>query len=284
MNFQEAKVRSKQIIWLAVLAAAVLAFSGQAKADPCNIFGFGTPTCFTSSDVVYLYYGTLTVLAPDGSLLSTSDLETAETGLGGFHNQDGQTTPTPADFVAQFPSVVGQMQADPQVQLSTIPSWAISNIPNLADANGLGFVQDPTAPLNTPPDPAVVSFENQLADVGGPYTTLSDTGFLLPPTTSAYCDYFNAVLAPFFPGEVCTPQTVPSSTTSFYEFTYQIGPDTIGDNTYTSFVNFQIYYRDVTEQLVATPEPALLWPLLAGLIAMAFFRRTNSNYRRNDLQ
>jgi hypothetical protein len=277
-------VHLKRLIWIGVLAVAALTFSGQAKADPCNFLGFGSPTCFVGSDVVYLYYGSLTVLAPDGSLLSTSDLETAETGLGGFANQDGQTTPTPADFVALFPSLVGQMQSDPQVQLSTIPAWAISNITNLADANGLGYVQDPTAPLNTPPDPAVVAFENQLANVGGPYTTLSDTGFLLPPTTAAYCDYFNTVLAPFLPGETCVPQTVPSATTSFYEFTYQLGPDTIGADTYTSDVNFQIYYRDVTEQLVATPEPALLLPLLAGLIAMGLFRRRNPNYRGNDLQ
>jgi hypothetical protein len=42
---------------------------------------------------------------------------------------------------------------------------------------------------------------------------------------------------------------------SFYEFTYHLGPDTIGADTDTSYVNFQIYYRDVTEQLVATPSP-----------------------------
>ena len=269
----------KRMIWVGVLAAAALAFSSQAKADSCGIFGLGGPTCFAGTDVVYLYYGTLTVLAPDGSLLSTSDLETAETGLSGFSNSTNQPLPTPADFIALFPSLMGQMQSDPQVQLSTIPSWAISNITNLADPNGLGFVQDPAAPLNSPPTPAVVSFENQLANVGGPYTTLSDTGFLLPPATAAYCDYFNTVLAPFLPGETCTPQTVPSSTMSFYEFTYQLGPDTIGADTYTSLVNFQIYYRDVTEQLVATPEPALLAPLLAGLIAMGFFQRRNGNRR-----
>jgi hypothetical protein len=280
MNLREASVRSKQVIWLAVFVAAALTFSGQAKAGPCNIFGFGTPTCFVGNDVVYLYYGTLTLLAPDGSLLSTTDLETAETGLGGFSNEDGQSTPTPAAFVSLFPSLVGQMQSDPQVQLSTIPSWAISNIANLGDSNGLGFVQDPTAPLNSPSDPAVASFENQLANVGGPYTTLSDTGFLLPPTTAAYCDYFNTVLSPVLLGETCTPQTVPSPTTSFYEFTYQLGPDTIGSDTYTSDVNFQIYYRDVTEELVATPEPAMLAPLLAGLIAVGFLRRRNSNRLR----
>jgi hypothetical protein len=59
-------LRLRQIIWLAVLAPAVLAFARQAKADPCNILGLGSPTCF---------------------VLSTSDLETAETGLGGFSNQ-----------------------------------------------------------------------------------------------------------------------------------------------------------------------------------------------------
>lgn len=273
-------MRSKQLVWLAVLVAAALAFSGLAKADPCNVFGQGGPTCFVGTDVVYLYYGTLTLLNPDGSLLSTTDLETAETGLGGFSNSTGQTQSTPAGFVSLFPSLVGQLQSDPQVQLSTIPSWAISNITNLADSNGFGFVQDPTAPLNSPSDPAVASFENQLANVGGPYTTLSDTGFLLPPATAAYCAYFNAVLSPLLLGETCTPQTVPSATMSFYEFTYQLGPDTINGDTYTSDVNFQIYYRDVTEQLVATPEPGLVVPLLAGLAAMGLLQRRNSNHRR----
>ena len=272
MNRQEASVRSKQFIWLAVFVAAALTFSGQAQADGCGVTGLGGPTCFAGNDVVYLYYGTLTLLAPDGSLLSTTDLETAETGLGGFANSTGQTAATPADVVSLFPSLVGQMQSDPQVQLSTIPSWAISNITNLADSNGLGFVQDPTALLNSPSDPAVASFENQLANVGGPYTTLSDTGFLAPPTTAAYCAYFNAVLSPLLLGETCVPQTVPS-TGNFYEFTYQLGPDTIGGDTYTSLVNFQIYYRDVTEELVATPEPAMLLPLLAGLAVFGVMRR-----------
>jgi hypothetical protein len=63
------------------------------------------------------------------------------------------------------------------------------------------------------------------------------------------------------------------STGNFYEFTYQLGPDTIGGDTYTSLVNFQIYYRDVTEELVATPEPAMLLPLLAGLAVFGVMRR-----------
>jgi hypothetical protein len=277
-------VHLKRITWIGVLAGAVLTFSSLANAGSCGITGLGPPTCFVSSDVVYLYYGTLTLLAPDGTLLSTSDLETAETGLSAFTNSTNQSLPIPSDFIALYPSLVGQMQSDPQVQLSTIPSWAISNITNLADGNGLGFVQDPTAPFNSPPDPAVVSFENQLANVGGPYTTLSDTGFLAPPTTAAYCDYFNSVLSPILLGETCVPQTVPSPTGNFYEFTYQLGPDTIDGNTYTSDVNFQIFYRDVTEQLVATPEPALLTPLLAGLFAMGLFRRRKAIAAASDLQ
>ncbi len=263
----------KHMIWLGVLAAAALISSTQAQADSCGITGLGPSTCFVSTNVVYLYYGTLTLLAPDGSLLSTTDLETAETGLSNFANAQGQTVGIPPSFIATFPSLVGQMQSDPQITLSDIPSWAISNLSSLADANGLGLVQDPTAPLNTPPDPAVVAFDNQLANVGGPYTTVSDTGFLEPLTTPAYCDYFNAVLSPFLLGEVCVPQTVPSPTVSFYEFTYQLGPDTIGGNTYSSLVNFQIYDRDVTEQLVATPEPAPLAPLAAGLVILGFVRR-----------
>jgi hypothetical protein len=278
MNHQETSVL-KQIIWLAVFAAAALTFSGQAEADPCNVLGQGGPTCFVGTDVVYLYYGTLTLLNPDGSLLSTTDLETAETGLGGFSNSTEQIQSTPAGFVSLFPSLVGQLQSDPQVQLSTIPAWAISNITNLADSNGFGFVQDPNAFLNSPPDPAVVAYESELSDVGGPYTTLSDTGFLAPPTTAAYCDYFNTVYGPLLPGDVCVPQTAPT-TGNEYEFTYQLGPATIGGDTYASLVNFQIYYRDVTEQLVATPEPVLLAPLLAGLMAMGLLRRRNSNRRR----
>jgi hypothetical protein len=263
----------KHMLWLGVLAAAALIFSGPAKADSCGFTGLGPPTCFVTSDVVYLYYGTLTLLAPDGSLISTTDLETAETGLGNFTNAQNQTVTTPPSFIATFPSLVEQMQSDPQIMLSDIPPWAISNLSNLADTNGLGFVQDPTAPLNTPPDPAVVAFDNQLADVGGPYTTLSDTGFLEPLTTAAYCTYFNAVLAPFFPGEVCVPQTVASPSGDFYEFTYQLGPDSIGGNTYTSDVNFQIYDRNVTEQLVATPEPAPLAPMAAGLVILGLVSR-----------
>jgi len=276
MNRRQAHLR--RVTWMAALAAAILTFSGQAKADPCNSLGMGGLNCFVATDVVNVYYGTLTLLAPDGSLLSTTDLETAESDLGGFSNSSQQPAPIPSAFVASFPSLVGQLQGDTQVQLSTIPAWAISNLTNLADANGFGFVTDLSAPLNQPPDPAVVAFESQLANVGGPYTTLSDTGFLAPPTTAAYCDYFNSTFGSLLPGDVCVPQTAPTTTTE-YSFNYQLGPETIGGDGYTSLVNFQIYYRDVTEQLAATPEPAMLAPILAGLAALGLWRRRSRNRR-----
>jgi hypothetical protein len=66
---------------------------------------------------------------------------------------------------------------------------------------------------------------------------------------------------------------VPSPEGDAYAFTYQLGPEAINGDDYTSLVTFQIYYRDVTEQLVATPEPALLAPLVLGLAGLGLMRR-----------
>jgi hypothetical protein len=254
---------------LAALAAATLSFSGLAKADTCSPLGLVGPTCYFGTDTVYLYYGTLTLESPNGTVLSTTNVETAETSLGNQNNSTGDVVPSPAGLIALFPTIVPQIQSDPQSTFANLPAWAITNLVNLADANGFGFVQDLSAPFNQPPDPAVVAFNTQLANVGGPYTTLSDTGFLAPLTVAAYCTYIDALI----PGAPCTPQTVPSPTGDGYIFTYQIGPTPIDGNDYTSDVNFQIFSRNVTEQLVATPEPGMWAPLSLGFAIVTLLRR-----------
>jgi hypothetical protein len=261
-------VNLKHALFLAVLAAAFVSFPTLANADTCPITGTALPpTCFYAAGIVNLYYGTLTLDAPNGSLISTTNIETAATNLGDFGNSLNQFLPPPAAFVALFPTLVGQLQSDPQTTFANIPSWALSGLTNLADANGFGLVGPNGNPLDLT-YPGLVAFDAQLANVGGPYVTTSDTGFLAPPTTVAFCEYLSSV-DPFAP---CTPQTVPT-TFDDYAFTYQLGPDTIGADTYTSLVNFQIYYRDVTEQLVATPEPSTLIPLALGFAAILVARR-----------
>lgn len=261
-------MKLKRTIQLALLAAACGTFAGLAKADTCPALGGGGPTCFYGTDVVYLYYGTLTLESPTGAVLSTTNVETAETGLGDLFNSNSQTMSSPAGLIAQFPSLVPQMQSDPQTTYANIPSWALSNLVNLADADGLGFVQ--SGPFNQPPDPAVVSFDTQLANVGGPYVTLSDTGFVAPLTSAAFCTYIDAII----PGAPCTPQTTPSPVGDDYAFTYELGPYTSSGDTYNSFVNFQIFDRDVTEQLVATtPEPKMAVPLGIGLLIVGLLAR-----------
>ncbi len=259
------------MIQLAALAAASV---GLAKANTCDPFGLSSPTCFTGTDVVYLYYGTLTLESPDGTVLSTTNVETAETGLGNLFNSTGQVVSSPAALIALFPTIVPQIQSDPQSTFANLPSWAASNLVNLADANGFGFVQDLSAPFNQPPDPAVVAFDTQLANVGGPFTTLSDTGFVAPLTSAAYCAYLDALI----PGSPCTPQTVPSPTGDDYIFTYQVGPDMIDGDGYTDIVNFQIFSRDVTEQLIATPEPETLGMLSLAFVIVTLLKRKKSGH------
>lgn len=256
----------KRTVWLTVFTATSMTFAGLAQADTCPALGGNGPTCFYGTDVVYLYYGTLTLDSPNGTVLSTTNLETAETGLGGLTNSNNQTVSPPAGLIAQFPSLVPQLQSDPQTTYANIPSWAITNIVNLADANGLGFVE--SGPFNQPPDPAVVAFDAQLSNVAGPYVTLSDTGFVAPLTTAAYCTYLESQ----FPGAMCTPQTTPSPIGDDYEFTYLLGPYTNDGDTYNSLVNFQIFYRDVTDQLV-TPEPEMVVPLGVGLVIVGLLTR-----------
>jgi hypothetical protein len=262
------------MIPLAALAAASISFPGLANADTCSPLGLLGPTCFFGTDVVYLYYGTLTLESPTGAVLSTTNVETAETSLGNLNNSTGQVVSSPPGLIALFPTIVPQIQSDPQSTFANLPSWAISNLVNLADGNGFGLVQDLSAPFNQPPDPAVVAFNTQLGNVGGPFTTLSDTGFLAPLTTAAYCTYIDALI----PGAPCTPQTVPSPTGDGYIFTYQIGPIPIDGNDYTSDVNFQIFSRDVTEQLVATPEPETLAMLSLAFAIVSLLRREKSRH------
>jgi hypothetical protein len=162
---------------------------------------------------------------------------------------------------------VTQLQNDPQTGFANIPSWVFTTLTTLADANGFGI--DDSA--NIQPDPAMAAFDAQLAaNVPGPYATVSDTGFLAPPTNAAGCAYIESLL----PGAPCQVQTVPT-TGDYYEFTYQIGPYAYDGDTYTSLVNFQIYYRDVTEQQVV-PEPAALGLLGAGVAALGLIRRNRT--------
>jgi hypothetical protein len=258
-------------IWLGIVAATALTLPGLLKADPCG-YGNVPSNCYFSDSVVYVDYGVLTLLSPSGGTLSTTDLVTAETGLGSF-----DTTPPslPAGFVGLFPGLVPQLESDPQSTFAELPSYLYSGLLGLADANGFGLVQDPAAPLNEPPDPAVVAFDAELADVGGPYITTSDTGFQTQPYSPADCAYENTIS----PG-LCTGPPPPG--VSQYTFTYQLGPTAIDDNTYTSFVTFQIYSHDVTEQLIATPEPSTLLPLGMALLIVSFvkYRTSTSASRR----
>jgi hypothetical protein len=262
----------QRMILLAALAC--FSFPVLAKADTCSPLGLLGPTCFFGTDVVYLYYGTLTLESSGGAVLSTTNVETAETSLGHLNNSTGQVVSDPAGLIALFPTIVPQIQSDPQTTFANLPSWAVTNLVNLADANGFGFVQDLSAPFNQPPDPAVVAFNNALANVGGPFVTRSDTGFLAPLTTAAYCAYIDSLI----PGAPCTPQTVPSPTGDSYTFTYQIGPVAIDGNDYTSDVNFQIFSRDVTEQLVATPEPETLAMLSLAFVIVTLLKREKSGH------
>ena len=123
-----------------------------------------------------------------------------------MNNSTGLVVSSPPGLIALFSTIGPQIQSDPQSTFANLPPWAISNLVNLADANGFGSVQDLSTPFNQPPDPAVVAFNTQLANVGGPFTTLSATGFLAPLTVAAYCTYIDALI----PGALCTPQTVPS--------------------------------------------------------------------------
>lgn len=250
----------RQTISLATLAVAAIMGAYQAKADSCPTNITLGPTCFYSTDVVNLYFGTLTLLAPDGSPLSTTNLETASTDVAPDFFSSTTSLPAPAAFLALFPGLVSQLQSDPQSGFANFPAWLFTGLTNLENAGGFGESID----ASTFPDPAATDYNADLANVGGPYTTVSDTGFQPLPFSQAECDYVNS----FVPG------ACPGPPNTDYTFSYQLGPDVIGGNTFTSDVNFQILERSTTEQLVATPEPSSL-ALLTGVAigAMVRYRR-----------
>jgi hypothetical protein len=237
-------VHSTKLAWLAVIAAGALSFPKTAQADS-----------FFSSNIINVDYGTLTVLNPDGSVNSTTNIVTADSeilpvpGVG-----------IPASYLALIDGLVSQLESDPQSFYAGFPSFLYSGLSNLEDANGFGSVE-------SLPDPAMAAFNQQLTEVGGPYTVVSDTGFQTQPYSQAFCEYQNTI--PGFPVGPCPATGLDDP----YSFTYQIGPADIGGETVTALFNFEILSRDVTEQLVATPEPAMGLPLAAGLGLLAGFRR-----------
>jgi hypothetical protein len=174
------------------ILVCALALAGLAKADQLY---------HTWAD--YVYYGTLTVLNPDGSLNSTLNIVTSD---------GADFTGLPSDYAAFEQGVLPQFQSDIQDSYANLPSWLFTGLASLEDSNGFGFPPLITMP-GIPPDPAAVSFDNQLANIGGPYTTLSDTGFQMPPFSQAYCDYVNTII----PGACTGPAD------GGFEFTYQVG-------------------------------------------------------------
>ncbi len=229
----------------------------------------------SSTSVFGVYYGTLTVLAPGGTVVSTTNLETATGG--------GVPTGFPANwFVENDASLVVQFQSDPQSGFANIPTSVFTNLVNLEDATGFGSVSTGvSAPSLGAPypccDPGQLAFNAQLAaGAGGPFTTISDTGFQ-PPAPSLAEEAYNCSFSPVF----CTPG-VPQP----YEFTYLLGPEAqclegaaANGTVYCDIVNFQIAERDVTEQQLATPLPAALPLFVTGLGAMGLFgwRRNRKN-------
>jgi len=218
------------------------------------------PTCFFSTSVVNLYFGTLTLLYPGGSVAVTTNIVTASTSLGDFFSSTSTLSP-PADFISlNYPDLIPQLEADPQSGFGQLPSWLYTGLAALEDSNGYGY----NVTVSPMIDPAITDFNSQLANVGGSYTTVSDTGFQNLPFDPAFCVYIDNLL----PGDDCQP---PAPGGTDYIFTYSLGPQVIGGNTLESDVNFQILERQVTEQLVAAPEPAS-WALVAGTLLAGLFR------------
>jgi len=219
------------------------------------------------TDVVTVFYGTETVLDTSGNFLSASNLVTASTDLTDFSTG----APTPAALLALYPTLATQFAADPQTAIANIPSWLLTGLSSLSDANGYGF--DNTAGAS--PDPADVAFNSLLNSAPGPFVVLSDTGYQPPPPSAAECAYLISLNIPV-PGPTCG-----------FAFTYQIGPVTVGSDDYTKIVNFQVFERDVTVQQV-TPEPRG-W--LLATIGLAFVtagakwvgRRGGKRVRRSRL-
>jgi PEP-CTERM motif len=210
-------------------------------------------TDYFETDVVNVDYGVETVLNPQGSVVATYDVETVES----------QTVQLPSGLiVAEFPGLVTQLLSDPQTSFGNIPSWVFTGLTSVEDANGFGINNNALIF----PDPAVAAFEAQLAaNVGGPFITTANPGFLVPPTPQAYCDYLGGLGFGFLP---CQGQTAPV-TYDYFAFTYQLGPDAYGGNTYTELVNFNFYYDNVTEQQ-AVPEPSTWAMMLLGFAGLGY--------------
>lgn len=218
-------------------------------------------TDYLKSDVVNVDYGVETVLNPHGALVSTYNVLTAET----------ETVQLPSSLITtEFPGLLTQLMSDPQTSatFANIPSWVFTGLTAVENANGFGINNNAVIF----PDPAVAAFGAQLAaNVGGPFITTADTGFLVAPNTQAFCNY----LASF--GIPCQVQTAPV-TSDAYAFTYQLGPTLYGSDTYEELVNFNFYYENVTEQQ-AVPEPST-WALLGvGAAALAIVKLNRRNLR-----
>jgi hypothetical protein len=215
-------------------------------------------TEYLTTSVVGVFYGVETVLSPTGAVVSVTDVETAETGLGSF------VAPTPAGYIAEFPTLVPQIESDPQSTYANFPSYVLPTLGALANSNGFGSVSngvvvDPTV-ANFYTQPGVEAFESQLAaNAGGPFVTVANTGFFAPPTPAAFCVYVESLI----PGSPCAAQTTPT-TFDYFEFTYQLGPYSSGGNSYTSLVNFEFFEDDVTVQQ-DVPEPPTLALLGIGM-------------------
>ncbi len=236
-----------------------------------------TATTYLTTSVVGVFYGVDTVLSPKGAVVSVSDVETAETGLGSF----GVGVSTPAGYIAEFPSLVSQIESDPQSTYANLPSWVLTTLGALGDSNGFGYASNGVAVDPTIADfytqPGVTAFESQLAaNAGGPFVTVANTGFFVPPTPAAYCVYLQSMI----PGAACQAQT-PPTTFDYFEFTYQLGPYSYGGNSYTSLVNFTFFEDDVTVQQ-DVPEPSTWAMMLLGFAGLGFagYRRARAGHAR----
>jgi hypothetical protein len=89
-------------------------------------------TEYLTTSVVGVFYGVETVLSPTGAVVSVTDVETAERGLGSF------VAPTPAGYIAEFPTLVPQIESDPQSTYANFPSYVLPTLGALANSNGCG--------------------------------------------------------------------------------------------------------------------------------------------------
>ena len=201
-------------------------------------------TDYLSSGVVNVDYGVETVLNQHGALVSTYDVETAKT----------ETVQLPSSLITtEFPGLLTQLLSDPQTTFANILSWVFTGLTGVEDASGFGINNNAVIQ----PDPAVVAFDAQLAaNVGGPFITTADTGFLVPPTPQAYCDYLGG-----FGSSPVRPSPRPPHPTISHLPT-RSAPIRTAQHL-SELVNFNFYYENVTEQQ-AVPEPSTWAMMLLG--------------------